>query len=475
MLIAKVSPVLNPQVHTSTMARRAVALLAVGCALLTLGWTMGSACAVAQTPDSTTSTPTATTTQTSAQDSARARALAAAQAQAAAQAAAAAQAKGKKGKQSKQSNPATPVKQSNPATPVTQGNPATPVKQSNPTTPVTQGNPTTQVTQGKPTTPVNQNNPAAQVTQDNQTTQVTQGKQAKRGKPAKQSKQVYTGPNTVETLPPKPMLDEEGKQRVDPDGNLMFYPVVQQIRDKKGHPVFDRAGNPVYQTANNMGYDEKGKKIVVKKERQPRRTPVTIQSGTLTVDGWTNKARINFNIPDLKYIYVYVPGIGTTIVSPSQFPGATEQAGAFKDNTLRVTVEGHPIELTSERTLLGRGSQKAWVAVDREFVLPTKYPTIGYGTTMQAPYVWPGSKTEGVEAGVNMKKAPPLPADMVAAPLSPCPTGMIRKVGPPVQPGQIEPEQPCVRMQTNTASAEAATATASSAETSSAPTEQPPK
>jgi len=281
------------------------------------------------------------------------------------------------------------------------------------------------------------------------------------------------------------MLNEEGKQRVDPDGNLMFYPVVQQIRDKKGHPLFDRAGNPVFQTANNMGYDERGKKIEVKKEKQPKRTPVLIRSATLTVDGWTNKARINFNIPDLKYIYVYVPGIGTTIVSPGPFPGATEQAGAFKSNMLRVTVEGHPIELTSDRPLLGSRAEKAWVAVDREFVLPTKYPTIGYGMTMQAPYVWPGSKQEGVEAGVNMKKAPPLPADMLAAPLSPCPTGMIRKIGPAAQPGQIEVEQPCVTIQTKpvvteaatamASTADTATATASSTETSSAPTVQQPK
>jgi len=321
-------------------------------------------------------------------------------------------------------------------------------------------------------TPVRQVTPVPHATP---VTQVNGSKRAKPPKPPKEAKKVYTGPTTVVVLPPKPMLNEEGKQRVDTDGNLMFYPVVKQIRDKKGHPVFDRAGNPVFQTANNMGYDENGKKIVVKKEKQPRMTPVSIRSGTLTVDGWTNKARINFNIPDLKYIYVYVPGIGTTIVSPGPFPGATEQAGAFKDNTLRVTVEGHPIELTSERQLLGKRSQKAWVAVDREFILPTKYPTIGYGMTMQAPYVWPGSKQEGVEAGVNMKKAPPLPPDMLAAPLSPCPTGMIRKVGPPVQPGQIEPEQPCVRMQTSTASAEAATATASGAETSSANPTQPPQ
>jgi hypothetical protein len=430
MLIAKDLPVYSPLSGASTLGRRAIALLAAG---FLLGW-MTAECAVAQTSNSTATAPATTTSQPDAQASARAKALAIAQAQAAAQAAAAAQAKGKKGKQAKQA-----AKQVTPATQATPFSQATPARQVTP------------------------------ATQAMQTTPVTRVKQSK------QNKKIYTGPNTVAVLPPKPMLNEEGKQRVDPDGNLMFYPVVRQIRDKKGHPVFDKAGDPVFQTANNMGYDEQGKKIVVKKEKQPRMTPVSIRSGTLTVDGWTNKARINFNIPDLKYIYVYVPGIGTTIVSPGQFPGATEQAGAFKDNTLRVTVEGHPIELTSERELLGRRSQKAWVAVDREFLLPTKYPTIGYGMTMQAPYVWPGSKAEGVEAGVNMKKAPPLPADMLAAPLSPCPTGMIRKIGPPARPGQIEAEQPCVPIQIRLASTDAANTTPGNAETSSATPAQPPK
>jgi hypothetical protein len=421
MLIAKGLLVRMQLVRASTLGRRAIVLLAAGVTLATLGWMTGSECAEAQTSNSTSTVPATTTTQPDAQPSAKARALAIAQAQAAAQAAAAAQAKSKKGKRVKQAAAAKPVtpaiQQANPLTP------KTPVRQAPPATPVT------------------------------------------RVKQSKQNKNIYTGPDTVEVLPPKPMLNEEGKQRVDPDGNLMFYPVVQQIRDKKGHPVFDRAGNAVFQTANYMGYDEHGKKIEVKKEKQPRMTPVSIRSGTLTVDGWTNKARINFNIPDLKYIYVYVPGIGTTIVSPGPFPGATEQAGAFKDNILRVTVEGHLIELTSERELLGSRSQNAWVAVDREFVLPTKYPTIGYGMTMQAPYVWPGSKQEGVEAGVNMKKAPALPLDMLAAPLSPCPTGMIRKIGPPAQPGQIEAEQPCVTIQARPVSTNAANATPSNAET----------
>jgi len=451
MLIAKALLVRVHLVHASDCIRKAIGSLVVG---VTLGWMTGAVFAVAQTSNSTATAPATTTSQPDAQASARARALAAAQAQAAAQAAAAAQAKAKKGKQVKQVTPVTPV------TPNTQGKPVTPATQATPVTPAIPG------TQGKPVMPAM---PAMQATP------VTQVNQNKRAKPPKEAKNVYTGPNTVEVLPPKPMLNEEGKQRVDPDGNLMFYPVVQQIRDKKGHPVFDRSGQPVFQSEKNMGYDEKGKKIEVKKEKQPKRTPVLIRSATLTVDGWTNKARINFNIPDLKFIYVYVPGLGTTIVSPGPFPGATEQAGAFKDTTLRVSVEGHPIELTSERTLLGSRAQKAWVAVDREFVLPTKYPTIGYGMTMQAPYVWPGSKQEGVEAGVNMKKAPPLPPDMLTAPLSPCPTGMIRKIGPPAQPGQIEAEQPCVTIRARPATTDAANTTPGNAETSSTTPTQPPQ
>src|ERR1700744_6309047 len=34
----------------------------------------------------------------------------------------------------------------------------------------------------------------------------------------KKGQQEYTGPTTVIELPPTPMLDEEGKQRQDPDG-----------------------------------------------------------------------------------------------------------------------------------------------------------------------------------------------------------------------------------------------------------------
>ena len=278
----------------------------------------------------------------------------------------------------------------------------------------------------------------------------------------KNAKNGYTGPTTIVVLPATPMLDGEGKQRVDPDGNLMFNPAVMQLRDKKGHPVFDGDNKPVFQTATNLGYDEKGKKIVAKKVKPPKMTPVSISAGTLTVDGWTGKARLNYDIADLKFLYFYAPGIGTTIVSQNSFPGAKEQTGAFNGKSLKITVDGHPIELASDKLLLlGKKPASAWVAVDRGFLLPAKFPEFGYGTSVKAPYAWPGAKETFAAKGAI--DAPPLPAELTPKLLlAPCPTGMMRPAGPTVLPGQKAPVQPCIPIKPPTA-ATTATATATPA------------
>jgi hypothetical protein len=281
---------------------------------------------------------------------------------------------------------------------------------------------------------------------------------------SKSSKNAYTGPNTIVVLPPTPMLDGEGKQRVDPDGNLMFNPPVKQIRDKKGHPVFDANGKPVFQTANDLGFDERGKKIVEKKIKPPKMTPISIAAGTLTVDGWTGKARLNYDIADLKFLYIYAPGIGTTIVSHTAFPGAKEQAGAFNQRTLKITVDGHPIELYSEKPLLGKKPQSAWVMVDRGFLLPAKFPVFGYGQAIKSPYMWPGSKDTVASKGPV--QAPPLPPDVrPTLLLTPCPAGMMRPAGPSVLPGQKQEVQPCVPIRPAAPAAITSTAPANAAAT----------
>lgn len=289
-------------------------------------------------------------------------------------------------------------------------------------------------------------------------------------KKGKSKKDVYTGPNTIIELPPTPMLDEQGMQRLDPDGKPMWNPPVKQQRDKKGHPLFDDNGKPVFQTKNDMGYDEHGKKIKVQKEKEPKKVPISVARGTLTVDGMTGKAALNYDIADLKYIYLYAPGIGVAIVSNEPFQGAVEQKDAFNQRTLTVTIGEHTLQLASDKPLLGKKPESAYVMMDRQFTLPSRFPVMGYGTVIKAPYQWPGAKPYTREA--DAEDAPPPPADLLPTQLlSPCPAGQMRKPAPPVLPGQTAPVQPCVPIKTVTETA--AKAVASTADTNKSTPAQP--
>ena len=264
----------------------------------------------------------------------------------------------------------------------------------------------------------------------------------------KKGKEIYTGPANVVVLEPTPMLDEEGRQRLDPEGKPMFNPPVQQQRDKKGHPLFDDAGKPVYQTRNELGYDEKGKKLKAVKEKEPKKVSVSIEHGTLTVDGLTGKAGLNYEIADLRYIYLYAPWVGLTVVSNEPFPGATEEKNAFDDKTLTVAAGEHIYQLYSDKKLLpGKKPASAYVLVDRDFSMPVKFPVMGYGPTHKAPYAWPGSKEIAQNKDVDPRHvAPPLPSNLKpATALPPCPAGTMRPAA--TVPGQAAP--PCTTIKGN--------------------------
>jgi hypothetical protein len=284
----------------------------------------------------------------------------------------------------------------------------------------------------------------------------------------KGKKDVYIGPNTIVELPATPMLDEQGMQRLDPDGKPMWNPPVKQQRDKKGHPLFDDNGKPVFQTKTDMGYDEHGKKIKVEKEKEPKKIPVSVARGTLTVDGMTGKAALNYDIADLKFIYLYAPGIGVAIVSNEPFQGAVEQKNAFNQRTLTITVGEHTLQLASDKPLLGKKSESAYVMMDRQFTLPSRFPVMGYGTVRKAPYQWPGAKPYTKLA--DAEDAPPPPADLLPAQLlSPCPAGQMRKAPTEAPPGQTAQAQPCVPIKDATQTAPAKTVAATADASKSAP------
>ncbi len=276
-------------------------------------------------------------------------------------------------------------------------------------------------------------------------TQKAQAAQAKKEQKAEEAKKkIYTGPNTVVVLAPTPMLDEQGQQRLDPDGQPMFNPAVRQQRDKKGHPLFDENGKPVFQTANELGYDEHGKKIHVSKVKPPKMTPVTISRGTFTVDGMIGKAELNYKIADFKFMYLYAPGIGTLVVSNEPFPGATLQKNAFNEKTLTIATGEHHLQVASDNNFLGKKPLPAYVLLDRNFLLPSPYPVVGYGVVTKAPYVWPGSH-ENADLKGAFVKPPPIPVNLQPVLLlSPCPEGQMRRAAPPVLPGEKAAPQPCV-------------------------------
>jgi len=307
----------------------------------------------------------------------------------------------------------------------------------------------------------------------------TTGTKAAGWKKPPSKKVEYTGPTNVIVLAPTPMLDEEGKQRMDPDGKLMFNPPVSQQRDKKGHPLFDEAGKPVFQTATELGYDEHGHHLKLQKEKPPKMTPVIISRGTFTVDGMIGKAELNYDIADLKFIYLYAPYIGTVVVSNEPFPGAKEEPAAFNDTTLTVTVGDHILQVASDKRLLGKKPEAAYVLLDREFKLPSKYPVVGYGTGTKAPYTWPGGRPNTVLA--TTFTPPPTPVNLRPVMLlAPCPTGEMRRAAPAVLPGEVAPEQPCIpipkSLPVQTAAAPKAstntTATGAASTTTPAPTPQ---
>jgi hypothetical protein len=174
------------------------------------------------------------------------------------------------------------------------------------------------------------------------------------------------------------------------------------------------AATPAPAPAAKGGKKPKEVKVKVKKVKPPPMVPVTVERGVLTVDGWTGKAALNYSIMDLKFIYLWAPGVGTAIVSSEPFPGAQLQGGAFNGHTLTVAVGGHTLQLASDRNLLSGGKdliKPAYVALDTTYVPEhANYPAFGYGVTSKAPYAWPASIASYTG---DVSRAPPLPPSLL--------------------------------------------------------------
>jgi hypothetical protein len=222
------------------------------------------------------------------------------------------------------------------------------------------------------------------------------------------------------TQPAEPQFNDDGTPKLDAAGNQVM--------------AVPAAPAPPPCTPSKKHKCPKLKTKPKKKEKPPKVTPAQISRGIFTVDGVIGKAALNYDIPDLKFIYFYAPGIGVVVISDNKFAGSVEEKGAFNGHSLKVKVAGdHVMELYSDDILLGKKAQAgkeagtnakpepAYITYDANFTMPSKFPVVGYGKTPNAPYAWPDSKRNVATKGIALD-APPVPKILTPklAPLAPC-------------------------------------------------------
>ncbi len=142
-----------------------------------------------------------------------------------------------------------------------------------------------------------------------------------------------------------------------------------------------------------------------------------VHDGVLTIDGMVAKVQLNYDIQHSGYMYFFVPGIGTAVVSMEPLAEGTKVPDAFDGEKLAFTVDGHSFELSNDGSLLEKrkGKADAYVRLDRSTVAISRYPRMGYGDTTQAPYVWPLSdaQRESKEKEAYVVTPPPTPKNLL--------------------------------------------------------------
>jgi hypothetical protein len=142
----------------------------------------------------------------------------------------------------------------------------------------------------------------------------------------------------------------------------------------------------------------------------------SVHDGVLTVDGLVAKVHLNYSIKDQGYLYFFLPGSGTAIVSLSKMSGAVREKAAIHGSTLTVLAGSHTFQLSCAGKLLdGEGKATVYVRFDPETALLDRNPMMGFGNDLQAPYKWPVSRAEP-KSGLNeahFVPPPPVPVNLL--------------------------------------------------------------
>ena len=141
-----------------------------------------------------------------------------------------------------------------------------------------------------------------------------------------------------------------------------------------------------------------------------------VRNGVLTIDGMVGKVQLNYNIERTGFMYFFVPGVGTAVVSMSPIADGVKVPNAFDGDKLAFTAGGHSFELSSEGNLLSKKKQAkadVYVRLDSATVALGRYPKMGFGNTTEPPYVWPLSEVAPQEKVDYVVTPPPMPKSIL--------------------------------------------------------------
>lgn len=140
-----------------------------------------------------------------------------------------------------------------------------------------------------------------------------------------------------------------------------------------------------------------------------------VRDGILSIDGMVAKVQLNYEIQRAGYMYFFVPGMGTAVVSLAPIADAERIRNAIQGSTLSFVAGGHTFELSSKGSLMGKRDRVAdvYVRLDRSTTAVGRYPKMGYGDSAESPYVWPLSAAAEKDRDAHVVTPPPLPASVL--------------------------------------------------------------
>ena len=141
-----------------------------------------------------------------------------------------------------------------------------------------------------------------------------------------------------------------------------------------------------------------------------------VREGVYTVDGMVAKVQLNYDVNGVNYLYLFVPGVGTAVVSVAGDPDAVVTEASYKDTDLSFNVGDHHFNLTGVTLASDKGTAPThlYVKLDRSAWQLNRHPMIGFGNAPALPYVWPGALPPATASQTDdSQEAPPVPASLL--------------------------------------------------------------